>query len=229
MLTLNTKQADTHYYKTKVLLNMMTITIPTSWHEIEISKFPFIYDIVRDTEMEDYDKKIRLISILSDVSVNDLKKIKIEHIDKLLEEIQFVFKMEFPTEVNQFKHNGFNWVINYDPTNLSAGDFISLGKLTENEDSIINNLPQIVSLFVKPFKYKMFKKHEIEMDYKEKIENIKTMNVGIIYPVADFFCSVIVNLQQDIEDYLENQTEQAMKILRKELNSKSTMNTGVGI
>jgi len=207
----------------------MTIEIPTSWHEIEIKKFPLIYDIVRDTEIEDYDKKIRLISILSNVSVVDLKKIKIEHIDKLLEEIQFVFKMEFPKEVNQFKHNGFNWVINYDPTNLSAGDFISLGKLTENEDSIINNLPQIVSLFVKPFKYKMFKKHEIEMDHKEKIENIKSMNVGIIYPVAVFFCSVIASLQQDIEDYLENKSQEVKKMLMKELNNKSIMNTGVGI
>jgi len=43
---------------------MMTITLPTTWHEIEIGKFPLIYDIVRDNDLEDTEKKIRVLSIL---------------------------------------------------------------------------------------------------------------------------------------------------------------------
>jgi hypothetical protein len=208
---------------------MMTIELPNSWHEIEIGKFPLIYDIVRDNDLEDTNKKIRVLSILSGLSVNELMKINIDSINKLIEEIQFIFKMEFPKEVEKFTYDKYMWYVNYDITNLSAGDFISLSKLTENEDTIINNLPEIMALFIKPFEYKWFKKKEIELDYKEKVALIKQMSVGIVYPIAVFFCSVIASLQTDIEDYLENQSQEVMKILESELNSKSMQNIGVGI
>jgi hypothetical protein len=90
-----------------------------------------------------------------------------------------------------FKHNGYRWVVNYDITKLSAGDFISLSKLTESEESIIGNLPQLVAMFVKPYKLKWFKLKEVEMDYEEKVEHIKSINVGIVYPLCVFFCKVI--------------------------------------
>jgi hypothetical protein len=207
----------------------MTIELPNSWHDISIEKFPLIYDIVRDEDLEDTEKKIRVLSILSGLSVNELMKINIDSINKLIDEIQFIFKMELPKEVETFKHNKYRWVVNYDITNLSAADFISLSKLTENEDTIINNLPEITSIFIKPFEYKWFKKREIELNYKEKVALIKQMSVGIVYPIAVFFCSVIVSLQTDIEDYLEKQSQEVMKIMESELSNKSMQNTGVGI
>lgn len=207
----------------------MTIELPQTWHEIEISKFPLIYDVVRDIDLEDNEKKIRIISILSDTSVNELKKIKIDSINQLIDHIQFIFKMEFPKEVESFKHEGYLWKINYDITELNAGDFISLSKLTENEDTIINSLPQIVALFVKPYKKKWLHYEQVEMEYKERQKLISNMSVGIIYPVAVFFCSAISSLQADIEDYLEKQARSVMKTLEKELNSKSTMTIGVGM
>jgi hypothetical protein len=156
-------------------------------------------------------------------------KINIDSINKLIDEIQFIFKMEFPKELQTFKHDKYRWVVNYDITNLSAADFISLSKLTENEDTIINNLPEITSIFIKPFEYKWFKKREIELNYKEKVALIKKMSVGIVYPIAVFFCSVIASLQTDIEDYLEKQSQEVMKIMESELSNKSMQNTGVGI
>lgn len=206
---------------------MMKLTIPNSWQNISIEKFPLIYDLIRD-ELDDNEKNIRILSILSDVNVNEIKKINIEGIKKLIDKIQFVFKMEFPKEKHKFKHNGYRWVVNYDITKISAGDFISLSKLTETEDSIINNLPQIVAVFIEPFQYRWFKIDPIEMDYTAKVNHLKTVDVGTIYPIAVFFCSIIANLYQDIEDYLESQAQEVKKILMNELNNKNTMITGDG-
>jgi hypothetical protein len=206
---------------------MMKLSIPNSWQNISIEKFPLIFDVIRD-DLDDNEKNIRILSILSDVNVNEIKKINIEGIKKLIDKIQFVFKMEFPKEKHKFKHNGFNWVVNYDITKISAGDFISLSKLTENEDAIINNLPQIVAVFIQPFRYKWFRVDAIEMDYTAKVNHLKSVDVGTIYPIAVFFCSIIGSLSIDIEDYLEKQTHEVKKILMNELNSKSTMNTGDG-
>lgn len=206
---------------------MMKLTIPNSWQNISIEKFPLIYDLIRD-ELDDNEKNIRILSILSDVNVNEIKKINIEGIKKLIDKIQFVFKMEFPKEKHKFKHNGYRWVVNYDITKISAGDFISLSKLTETEDSIINNLPQIVAVFIQPFQYRWFKIDPIEMDYTAKVNHLKTVDVGTIYPIAVFFCSIIASLLVDIEDYLESQAQEVKKILMNELNNKSTMITGDG-
>ena len=206
---------------------MMKLTIPNSWQNISIEKFPLIYDLIRD-ELDDNEKNIRILSILSDVNVNEIKKINIEGIKKLIDKIQFVFKMEFPKEKHKFKHNGYRWVVNYDITKISAGDFISLSKLTETEDSIINNLPQIVAVFIQPFQYRWFKIDPIEMDYTAKVNHLKTVDVGTIYPIAVFFCSIIANLYQDIEGYLESQAQEVKKILMNELNNKNTMITGDG-
>ena len=206
---------------------MMKLTIPNSWQNISIEKFPLIYDLIRD-ELDDNEKNIRILSILSDVNVNEIKKINIEGIKKLIDKIQFVFKMEFPKEKHKFKHNGYRWVVNYDITKISAGDFISLSKLTETEDSIINNLPQIVAVFIQPFQYRWFKIDPIEMDYTAKVNHLKTVDVGTIYPIAVFFCSIIASLLVDIEDYLESQAQEVKKILMNELNNKNTTIIGDG-
>ena len=42
---------------------MMTIELPNSWHDISIDKFPLIYDITRDKEIDPIDREIRVISI----------------------------------------------------------------------------------------------------------------------------------------------------------------------
>ena len=202
----------------------MTIEIPNSWHEISIEKFPLIYDIVKDKDIDPIDREIRVISIITDMPVADIEKIRIDQLKELIKSVNFIFKMEFPKAVEMFKHNGFRWIVNYDISKLSAGDFISLSKLTESEESIISNLPQLVAMFVKPYKFKWLKLKEIEMEYSEKVIHIKSMNVGIIYPLCVFFCKVIEGLYPSIEDYLVSQMKEARMTMQselKELNNKN--------
>ncbi len=199
----------------------MTITIPTTWFDISIEKFPLIYDIIRDKDIDPIDREIRVISILSDMPVADIEKIRIDQLKELIKSVNFVFKMDFPKPVEMFRHNNYRWIVSYDITKISAGDFISISKLTESEESIMANLPQLVAMFVKPYKLNWFKLKEIEMSYEDRIKHIKSMNVGIVYPLCVFFCKLIENLYPSIEDYLVNQMKEARETIEKELNSKS--------
>jgi len=204
---------------------MMTIELPNSWHDISIEKFPLIYDITRDKEIDPIDREIRVISILTGITVAEVEKIRIDQLKELIKNVNFIFKMEFPNSVEMFKHNGYRWVVNYDITKLSAGDFISLSKLTESEESIIDNLPKLVAMFVKPYKLKWFKLKEVEMDYAEKVEHIKSINVGIVYPLCVFFCKVIEGLYPHIEDYLVKQMSEARMTMENQLNELKNKNT----
>lgn len=195
----------------------MKVTIPKSWTSITIDQFPLIYDIVKDEDIEPIDKEIRLISIITGLPVATIEQIDLGQLRELIKKVRFIFKMEFPKAVEVFKYKGYKWRVNYDITKISAADFISLTKLTATEEDVMANLAEIVSIFVKPYKRKWFKYVEVDMDYKDKLEIIKTIDVGTIYPVCVFFCKVLTNLLPVIVDYLEKEKQEILKKIAKEI------------
>ena len=71
---------------------MMTIELPNSWHDISIEKFPLIYDITRDKEIDPIDREIRVISILTGITVAEVEKIRIDQLKELIKNVNFIFK-----------------------------------------------------------------------------------------------------------------------------------------
>lgn len=210
---------------------MATIKLPKSWESITIEQFPLIYDVIKDESLDKVDKEIRIISILSGYSINFVEVIDLKHLKVLIKAINFMFNFEFPEYVQEFKHNGYTWKVNYDVTKLSAGEFISLTKMTATEQDVINNLAEIAAIFVKPYKRKWFKLVPIDMDYEERLKHIKQVNIGIIYPLCVFFCKVLTNLLPVIKDYLEQANEKLMTKIQNWIkqNKISTLNTGDGM
>jgi hypothetical protein len=195
----------------------MKVSIPKSWASITIEQFPLIYDIIKDKDIEPIDKEIRLISIITGLSVAEIEAIELGQLRELIKKVRFIFKLEFPTPVEWFYHAGYKWQVNYDITKITSADFISLTKLSTTEDDVIMNMAEITSIFVKPYKRKWFKYVPVEMDYKDRLELIKTINVGVIYPVCVFFCKVLTNLLPVIQGYLESQKEKILEKIAKEI------------
>ena len=201
---------------------MMKITIPNSWDGITIDKFPIIYDLLKDTNIDKIDKEIRIISVLSDIPVSEIEKIQIDYLKKLIKAVNFIFTMQFPKPKEIFKHDGYWWHVNYDITKLSAGDFITLSNYTINEDTIVQNLPELASIFIKPYKRKWFKLKPIDID---SLPHIKTMKVGIVYPLCVFFCKLIENLQPDIKIFLEKESAKVMETAMEMMNEQMKKST----
>jgi len=195
----------------------MRVTIPKSWTSITIDQFPLIYDIIKDNDIETIDKEIRLISIITGLPVSTIENIELGQLRELIKKVRFIFKMEFPKAVEALNYKGYKWHVNYDITKISAADFISLTKLTATEEDVMANLAEVVSIFVKPYKRKWFKYVEVEMDYKDKLEIIKKVDVGTIYPVCVFFCKVLTNLLPVTLDYLEKEKQKILKKIAKEI------------
>ena len=55
----------------------MKVSIPKSWASITIEQFPVIYDIIKDKDIEPIDKEVRLISILTGLSVAEIEAIEL--------------------------------------------------------------------------------------------------------------------------------------------------------
>ena len=195
----------------------MKVSIPKSWASITIEQFPLIYDIIKDKDIEPIDKEVRLISILTGLSVAEIEDIELGQLRDLIKKVRFIFKLEFPQPVEWFNHSGYKWNVKYDISKISSADFISLTKLSTTEDDVIMNMAEITSIFVKPYKRKWFRYVPVEMDYKERLELIKTINVGVIYPVCVFFCKVLTNLLPVIKGYLETEKEKILQKIAKEI------------
>jgi hypothetical protein len=195
----------------------MKVSIPKSWASITIEQFPLIYDIIKDKDIEPIDKEVRLISILTGLSVAEIEAIELGQLRDLIKKVRFIFKLEFPQPVEWFNHAGYKWNVKYDISKISSADFISLTKLSTTEDDVIMNMAEITSIFVKPYKRKWFRYVHVEMDYKERLELIKTINVGVIYPVCVFFCKVLTNLLPVIKGYLETEKEKILQKIAKEI------------
>lgn len=208
----------------------MRVKLPASWHQIPISKFPVLYDILKDKDIDPIDKEIRVISELTGLSVTTVENISLDGLRALIKKVRFVFSMEVPKPVNEFKHAGYVWKINYDVTKLSGKDFISLSKYNEGEDSTMQNLVQITSLFVKPYRKKWFKLVEANLTEYEREDLISQAPVSVIYPMCVFFCKVLRDLLPVIQGYLENQEAKILNQIANELrhNTKSTSSTGDG-
>ena len=195
----------------------MKVSIPKSWASITIEQFPLIYDIIKDKDIEPIDKEVRLISILTGLDVATVEKIELGQLRELIKKVRFIFNMEFPAFVEAFNHKGYKWHVNYDITKINTSDFISLTKLSTTEDDVIMNMAEITSIFVKPYKRKWFKYVPVEMDYKERLELIKTINVGVIYPVCVFFCNLLTNLLPVMQVYLEKEKEKILTKIAKQI------------
>lgn len=195
----------------------MKVSIPKSWASITIEQFPLIYDIIKDKDIEPIDKEVRLISILTGLSVAEIEAIELGQLRDLIKKVRFIFKLEFPQPVEWFNHAGYKWNVKYDISKISSADFISLTKLSTTEDDVIMNMADITAIFVKPYKRKWFRYVQVQMDYKERLELIKTINVGVIYPVCVFFCKVLTNLLPVIKGYLETEKEKILQKIAKEI------------
>lgn len=209
----------------------MKISLPSSWTGVSLDKFPLIHDVLQDDGIDLIDKEIRIISILSDVSVSTIERIELGDLKNLIKKVRFIFEQNFPKPTQSFKFEGLEWRVNYNVAKLNGGDLITLLKLTETEDSVMANLAEITAVFVKPYKSKWFKSVEANIDYDDKLSMIKRMNAGLIYPMCVFFCKLLTALLPDIKLYLENQNEKAMERIKSilEQNKINTQIIGGGM
>lgn len=209
----------------------MKVKLPGSWSQIPIGKFPHIYDILKDDGIEPVDKEIRVISEITGLHVATIENIALDDLRKLIDKIRFIFSLEMPKPLHKFKQAGYTWKLNYDVTKITGGEFITLTKLNETEDSTIQNLPEIAAIFCKPYKRKWFGKLvPANLTDNEKAEIIGTASVGVIYPMCVFFCKVLKDLYPAILDYLKDRRMEILTKIESEIkhNMKSTLTTGDG-
>lgn len=191
----------------------MNMRLPKSWNEVSIEQFIEVYDIAQDESIEPIDKSIRIFSILSGLSIDQVEDLTLDEWTQYQQQIKFINDFPKATYPKSFKLEGYIWKPTLDVRKITAGEYISSIELTKDRENIIINTPKLAALYLTPYKGWWIFKKKAELTFEEKANILNRANVNQIYPLALFFCTLLMKLMENIPDYL-NKT---MKEIQKEV------------
>lgn len=128
-------------------LNGKYYNLPTSFSEVNIDTYSKIVSI--DKDMKDIDKYVKIISILTGLSESDVRLIRLDFINLISNNIQFMFKTDKVDIVDRFELEGIKYGFNYGLDKISFGQFIDLEDFSKPEEAN-ENLHILMAILYRP-------------------------------------------------------------------------------
>lgn len=225
-----------------------TYNLPTKFNEVVMEDY---MDIMRlDEELKPLEKYIRILSILTGLSEEDIKNINIDQINAISNHIQFLFKSESKLLIEQIKIDGkwygFNKNLNSEETKF--GEYIDLEEFSKPEN-IKNKLHFLMAMLYRPIKQRkkpsnfenliknyIYDRKEASKKYKIEDYMTKTvldraelfkkhMKMDVVLGAMFFFSILKMIYMENLKKSLnKKQMMEKLKILMKQLgvNFKKT-------
>lgn len=217
-------------------LNGKEYKLPTAFSEMNIETYSKVVAI--DNDLEDAEKYIKIISSITGIEEEIVRKIKVEQMKLIQDKIQFMFNSDKMALVDRFTIDGKKYGFNYDLDQISFGEFIDLEEFSKPNE-VNNNLHILMAILYRPIKEKrslfyFFKKNKdysvIDYDsenvmkraelFKHKLTMDKVLGSLLFFSILS--TTTILNSQ----DYLQNNQK---KNLKKQMNQMILeMNNQVG-
>ena len=190
--------------------------IAQSWKDVSITEFIELYDIVQDSTIDKLDKSIRIFSILSGLSIDEVESMTLDAWVQAQEDIAWVNEFPKATNPKPFRLKGYLWKPRLDIRQITAGEYISVTEFTKDYENIVINTPKLIALFVTPYRGWWLFKRKVDLTFDAKIEILKTASVEQIYPMTLFFCTLLIKLVEVIPSFLNSTMSQMKEKLVKE-------------
>jgi hypothetical protein len=190
--------------------------IAQSWKDVNIKQFIDLYDIAQDESIEAIDKSIRIFSILSGLTIDEVESMTLDAWVQAQKDISWVHDFPKPTNPKSFRLGGYLWVPRLDIRKITAGEYISVTELTKEKENIVINTPKLIALFLTPYKGWWIFKRKIDLTFEAKVEILNHANVQQIYPMTLFFCTLLIKLVEAIPDFLTSTMNQLKEKYERE-------------
>lgn len=217
--------------------------VPNSWKDVTLKTYIEITEISA-VDMDELDKQVKILSVLTGKPESFFLDLPIPDLKKCINATSFLKTLSCPVGSPRFvKLNGQRFKINTDVRKLTGGEFIAYSKWTEDQDTITKNLPDILSLFLKPvylfgipkFKsyYKNDKGHRVQtvesMERNRKLI-LEHLPMDKVIQLSSFFLRNSMALSDAIHRYLIQEQKKKLKIVNKNLQKvkRDLSNNGAG-
>lgn len=158
----------------------MKIEIKESWNEITLADFLAINEVNESEQFKDtvIAKRIKLISVVSNASYEQLMNINSETLEKLIESTKFLDTIPEENKDKVFKIEGMEHMIIQDFNKLTAGESISLEQVLLNKDELgAGIISDILSILIRPCKNGIINKFDENLIEKRKEFFLKFLTV----------------------------------------------------
>lgn len=203
----------------------MKIKLPDNWSEVSLNDYIEIVDIV-NIDMDELDKQIKVVSILSKVNEDYLLKLSLTDIKKLIQHIAFIYTQPKGVKPpNTVTLKGVTYNVNYDLRTITGGEYIDLCEYTKEAKDVTRNLPNILAIFINP---KAKECYEVVQGKKVQTNESRNntakllldgMNMQDVLAMSSFFLRSWEALTIATVSCLEKQNKKIEKELIKDLKS----------
>lgn len=180
-----------------------------SYDKLTLGKWLELKDV--DTNQEEIDIQADILSILSDMTVDELLNLPIQEYNQMVRDSMFLTKepQTLNKLPNKFKIGDKEFTILTKPEDMTAGQYIDYQSYIKNDD-----IAHILTCFVIPVgeKYGESNTEELAQLFKDN------MPVTLALSIARFFFQLFLSLIRVTVDYLISKTKKtARKMKNKEM------------
>ena len=150
------------------------------WEEINLSLYSEIMEIFKLDETSYINKTIKVINILSGISIKNIMKMNIADFNKIQDELKFITTEIDGIDIDMITISGEDYYIKKDFNKLTVGESISLEVIDKD------NLPMMLTVFLR--KKVDGKLEDFDTDFVEEREEIfKNIIITDVYNMFKSF------------------------------------------
>lgn len=174
------------------------------WSEISIKKFDEIKKSLKRNSNNELESNLELLSILCDVSVEEIEDLPLTEFSRLLKQTDFMAKMPKIDVKEKYVINGRQYNVCLNVNKMTTAQYIDYQTFGKD---IENNLKNIIAVFMIP-EGKKYGDYDLEEVIDELYNN---MPIADAYSVCFFFTLQLQSLTKATLYYLERKIKKEMK------------------
>ena len=192
----------------------MKIELPNSWEGVTIEQFQALQKILAE-KGDEYATNVAIISIMSGVPVDEIETYSLKTYAKCMQTLSFLTEQLVGDVQKVVEFGGFRYDVITDVYNLNGGQYITLMHLMKEPDKVIDQLHEVMAVFLVPKKKTWYgwKKGKYDPErHKEISEAMLQAPMTIVQPLSAFFLSSYLMSAKHI---LESSVKKAEKVKRQ--------------
>ena len=192
----------------------MKIELPNSWESVTVEQFQALQRILAE-KGEEYATNVAIISIMSGVPVDEIETYSLKTYAKCMQTLSFLTEQLVGEVQKAVEFGGIRYDVITDVYNLNGGQYITLMHLMKDPDKVIDQLHEVMAVFLVPKKKTWYgwKKGKYDPEkHKEISEAMLQAPMTIVQPLSAFFLSSYLKSAKHI---LESSVKKAEKIKRQ--------------
>jgi hypothetical protein len=164
---------------------------------------------------DEYPTNVAIISIMSGVPVDEIETYSLKTYAKCMQTLSFLTEQLVGQVQKVVEFGGVRYDVITDVYNLNGGQYITLMHLMKDPDKVIDQLHEVMAVFLVPKKRTWYgwKKGKYDPEkHKEVSEAMLQAPMTIVQPLSAFFLSSYLKSAKHI---LESSVKQAEKVKRQ--------------